>query len=203
MREFIIPEDGLVVKTDQGRPILELSIQAGGNIVRMFGPGGEPKIALATYGDTGTLIIGDPLKSGLVITVSEDLSEIAIMNSGKNIRLAVAEMGSEVSFVNANNAITAKIYVDENGGQIGLADQEGNPLMSAGSGEQGGLCHLMDKNGDTVVSLASNEGNGNITLIDNAGNLRVMIGNKEDANIYLVNETGHIVWTTSHLQLEP
>lgn len=56
MREFVIPEDGLVVKTDQGRPILDLSIQAEGNIDRMFGADGEPKIALRTYGDSGALI---------------------------------------------------------------------------------------------------------------------------------------------------
>ena len=203
MREFIIPEDGLVVKTYQGRPILELSIQAEGNIVRMFGADGTPKIALATYGDSGMLIIGDPNSDGAVISVSEDVSEISIMNSDKNITLAIGKTGSELRFMNANNAVTAKIYVDEVGGQIGLADQEGNLLMSAGGGEQGGLCHLMDTKGDTVVSLASNEGNGNITLIDKAGNLRVMIGNKEDANIYLIDEAGHIVWTTSHLQLEP
>lgn len=201
MREFIIPEDGLVIKTDQGRPILELSIQAGGNIVRMFGADGVPKIALAAYGDTGTLIIGDPLKSGLVISVSEDVGEISITNSGKHVVLAIDKAHSELSFVNADKVITNKIYVDEKGGQISLGDQEGNLLMSAGGGEQGGVCHLMNKKSDTVVALASNEGNGNITLLDKDGNLRVMIGNKDDGNIYLVDKDGHVIWTTSRLQL--
>lgn len=196
MKEFIIPENGLVVKTDQGSPILELSIQAEGNIVRMFGADGKPKIALAAYGDTGTLIIGDPLRSGVTITVSEDLSEIGIMNSDNRISLGIDETHSELGFVNANNAITAKIYVDENGGQIGLGDHEGSVMMSAGTGKGGGICHLMNKKGDTVVVLESNEENGNITLLDEDGNIRLMIRHKEDGNIHLIDKAGHIIWTT-------
>jgi len=201
MREFIIPDDGLVVRTEQGQPILELSIQAEGNIVRMFGADGEPKIALATHGDNGVLIIGDPNSDGVGISVSEDASQIGIMNSGKSITLAVGEASSELTFTNANGAITNKIYVDEGGGQIGLGDQEGNLLMSAGATKGGGLCHLMNKKGDTVVSLESKEENGNIILLDEDENIRIMIGNKEDGNIYLVDKAGHIIWTTSHLQL--
>jgi hypothetical protein len=196
MREFIIPEDGLVVRTDQGRPILELSILAEGNIVRMFGADGEPKIALATHGDSGALIIGDPETDGVVISAGEDVSEIGIMNSDKNITLAIDKTGSELRFVNANNANTSKIYVDEYGGQIGLSDHEGSLVMSAGAGKGGGLCHLMNKKGDTVVVLESNEENGNITLLDEDGNIRLMIRHKDDGNIHIVDKAGHIIWTT-------
>jgi len=196
MREFIIPEDGLVVRTDQGRPILELSIQAEGNIVRMFSADAEPKIALAAYGDTGTLIIGDPNKNGIVIAVSEDMSEISIINSDKSINLAINQTSSELIFLNANGATTNKLYLDENGGQMGLGDPEGSLVISAGAGNGGGLCHLMNKKGDTVVVLESNEENGNITLLDEEGNIRLMIRHKEDNNIHLVDKTGHIVWTT-------
>jgi hypothetical protein len=196
MREFIIPEDGLVVKTDQGRPILELSIQDEGNIVRMFGAEGEPKIALAAYGDTGTLIIGDPNKTGIVISCSEDMSEIGIISSGKSINLAINQTSSELTFLNANGAPTNKLYVDEDGGQMGLGDLEGSVMISAGAGKGGGLCHLMNRKGDTVVVLESNEENGNITLLDEDGNIRLMIRHKEDSNIHLVDKTGHIIWTT-------
>jgi hypothetical protein len=196
MREFIVPEDGLVVRTDQGRPILELSIQAEGNIVRLFGADAEPKIALAAYGDTGTLIIGDPDKNGIVIGVSEDMSEISIINSGKSINFAINQTSSELTFLNANGATTNKLYVDENGGQMGLGDLEGSLAMSAGAGKGGGLCHLMNQQGDTVVVLESNEENGNITLLDQDGNIRLMLRHKEDNNIHLADKTGHIVWTT-------
>lgn len=196
MEEFIIPEDGLIVRTDRGKPILELSIQAEGNIVRMFGADAEPKIALAAYGDTGTLIIGDPDKNGIVIGVNEDMSEISIINSGKSISLAINQTSSELTFLNAKGAITNKLYVDENGGQIGLGDLEGSLLMSGGAANGGGLCHLMNKKGNTVVVLKSDEENGNITLLDEDGNIRLMIRHKEDNNIHLVDKTGHIVWTT-------
>lgn len=196
MREFIIPEDGLAVRTDQGRPILELSIQAEGNIIRMFGADGEPKIALATQGDSGALIIGDPERDGVVIAVSEEVTEIGIMNSAKSITLAIGKTGSELRFVNSNNANTAKIYVDEYGGQIGLSDHEGGLVLSAGAAKGGGLCHLMNKKGDTVVALESNEENGNITLLDEDGNIRLMIRHKDDGNIHLVDKAGHIIWTT-------
>jgi hypothetical protein len=196
MKEFIIPEDGRVVRTAEGRPILELSIQAEGNIVRMFGADGEQRIALAAYGDIGTLIIGDPNKDGIAISVSEGTSEIGITSSGKSINLAINETSSELRFGNANGAITNKLYVDEHGGQIGLGDQEGSLLMSAGAGKGGGLCHLMNKKGDTVVVLESNEENGNITLLDEDGNIRLMIRHKTDSNIHLVDKTGHIIWTT-------
>jgi hypothetical protein len=196
MREFLIPEDGIVVKTAEGRPILELSIQAEGNIVRMFGADGDPKIALAAYGDTGTLIIGDPEKNGIVISCSEDLSEIGITSSGKNINLAINQTSSEITFLNANGATTNKLYVDEHGGQMGLGDLEGAVAVSAGAGKAGGLCHLMNKKGDTVVVLDSNEENGNITLLDEDGNIRLMLRHKEDNNIHLVDKSGQIIWTT-------
>lgn len=196
MRELIIPEDGLVVRTEQGRPILELSIQAEGNIIRMFGADGEPKIALATQHDSGALIIGDPERDGVVIAASEEVTEIGIMNSDKNITLAIGKTGSELRFVNAHDANTAKIYVDEYGGQIGLSDHEGSLVLSAGAAKGGGLCHLMNTKGDTVVALESNEENGNITLLDEDGNIRLMLRHKEDGNIHLVDKAGHIVWTT-------
>jgi len=196
MREFIIPEDGAVVRTDQGRPILELSIQPEGNIVRMFGADGEPKIAMAAYGDSGTLIIGDPNNNGIVLSCSEDMSEIGIISSGKSINLAINETSSELTFLNTNGATTNKLYVDEHGGQMGLGDLEGGMVMSTGAGKGGGLCHLMNKKGDTVVVLESNEENGNITLLDEDGNIRLMIRHKEDSNIHLVDKTGHIIWTT-------
>ncbi|MDX6404487.1 MAG: hypothetical protein QOH70_1942 [Blastocatellia bacterium] len=196
MREFIIPEDGVVVRTEQGRAILELSIQAEGNVVRMFGADGEPKIALAAYGDTGTLIIGDPNENGIVISCSEDVSEIGIISSGKSINLAINQTSSELTFLNANGATTNKLYVDEDGGQMGLGDLEGGMVMSAGAGKGGGLCHLMNKKGDTVVVLESKEENGNITLLDEDRNIRLMLRHEEDSNIHLVDKTGHIIWTT-------
>ena len=196
MREFVIPDDGLFVRTDQGRPVLELSIHAEGTVVRMFGADGEPKLALATQGDGGALLIGDPERNSVVISVTEDVSEIRIMNSGKTVALAIDDTHSELRFVNANNAITNKIYVDDDGGQIGLGDQEGNVLLSAGAEERGGACHLMNKKGNTVVLLQSTEANGNITLMDEDGDIRAMILPKDDGNIHLVDKAGHIVWTT-------
>lgn len=56
MKELIVPEDGFVVKTEQGRPILEIIIQDEGNFVSLFGADGEPKIQLATHRDGGALI---------------------------------------------------------------------------------------------------------------------------------------------------
>jgi hypothetical protein len=48
MQEFIIPDDGLVVKTAAGRPIFEVSIHDEGNVLRMYGADYEQKIAPLT-----------------------------------------------------------------------------------------------------------------------------------------------------------
>lgn len=196
MSEFIIPGDGLVVKTEQGLPVLELSTHSEGNVLRMFGSDGQPKIAFGIHEDSGVIIVGNPEANGIVITVDEDISEIGIANSGTSISMAIDQTGSEFRFVNVDGANTAKIYVDENGGQFGMADHKGRIVMSAGATEQGGLIHLMDSKGGTVVSLESNEDNGNITLLDEDGNIRLMIRHKEDGNIHLIDKAGHIVWTT-------
>ena len=196
MQEFIIPGDGLVVKTDQGQPIMELVVRSEGNLLRMFGADGEAKIALAAQGNSGALMIGDPDTAAVMISVTEDVSEIQVMKSGKSIALAIDSELSELKFVNANNAITNKLYVDDNGGQIGLGDQEGNLLMSAGAEERGGVCHIMNKNSDTVVLLQSKEESGNIILSDEEGDIRVMVVSKDNAAIHLADKDGQIVWTT-------
>ena len=196
MQEFIIPDDGLVVKTAEGRPIFEVSIRDEGNVLRMFGADYEQKIALATFGESGLLIVGNPEGAGVAISVNEDVSEIGIMNKGKNITLAISSEHTELRFMNADKVITNKLYVDENGGQFGLANQEGDVLMSAGAEPRGGVCHLMNTEGHTVALLESREGNGNIILSDIDGDIRVMIGGEGGANILLVDKTGHVAWST-------
>lgn len=116
MQEFIIPDDGFVVKTVDGRPVLELSVNNEGNVVRLFSAEGEPQLAVGTHLDTGLVIVGDPQTSGIAISVSRDASEISIINSGKSITLALDASHSEMRFLNADGAVTNKIYVDEDGG---------------------------------------------------------------------------------------
>ena len=196
MDEFIIPDDGLMVRTADGRPIVELAVHEEGSVVRLFSVEGEPKLAFATHEDTGLIVVGNPETSGIAISVNPATSEIALMNSGKNVTLAINATHSEMRFVNSDGVVTNKIYIDDDGGQVGLADHNGNLLLSAGAEPSGGSCHLMNTNGETVVLLQSNEDAGNITLLDSAAKIRIMIGHKDDANIHLVDGEGRIRWTT-------
>lgn len=196
MKEFTVPDDGFVLKTNDGRPILELSIQDEGNIIRLFGADGEPRIVFGTNGDTGVFVVGNPETEGVMISVSPDASEIVTTNSRKTIATGIDATHTEIRFVNADNALTNKMYVDDNGGQIGLSDHQGNLAISAGAEQDGGTCHVMNANGDTVARIASADQSGNVTLLDDSGRVRIMIGHKSDANIHLVDTSGRVVWTT-------
>lgn len=174
---------------------MEVSIHAEGSLVRLFGSDGEPKIQLATQGDSGALIVGDPERDGVAISVNQGvLSELRIMKSGKHVALAIDDSSRELRFVNAQDALTNKIYVTDEGGQIGLSDHEDSLSVSAGEGSDGGgVFHILNKAGNTVAALDSN---GAITLLDEDGDIRIMIGHKGDGHIHLVDKDGHIVWTT-------
>lgn len=175
MREFIVPEDGFIVKTQSGRPLFELVIHDQGNVLKIFGADGEPKLALATEGDGGALIMGDPPNNGIVLSARDDASELGVMYAAKKIIVAIDGGHSELRFMNSADLITTKLYADDNGGQFGLGNQEGNLVVSAGAEDRGGVCHLMNSNGDTVVLLQSREESGSITLLDEDHNVRVVI----------------------------
>jgi hypothetical protein len=193
MKEFTIPEGGFVLKTELGRPVLELLVHDEGSTLSLFDVDGEPRVALATRGNSGAALVGDPATNGLVLSAGEDLSEIAVFRSGKHIALALNQEKGEIRLVNAANATLAKIYEDDNGGQIGLGDQRGTLAVSAGAGENGGVACVMNTAGKTVVFLSANEREdaGNVTLLDQDGDPRILV----DTNIHVIRD-GRIVWTT-------
>ena len=193
MKEFTIPEDGFVLKTELGRPVLELLVHAEGSTLSLFDIDGEPRVALATRGNSGAVLVGDPGTNGVVVSAGEDISQVAILHSGKHIALALDPKKGEIRLVNAAKATVAKIYEDDNGGQIGLGDQQGTLAVSAGAGEHGGVCCVMNIAGKTVVFLQANEKEdaGNITLLDRNGDLRILV----DSSIHVIRD-GRIVWTT-------
>lgn len=198
--EFILPDDGFVIKRPTGQLVVTLEALAEGNILRFFDVNGEPRIALATQGDNAMVMIGASQTENVSLSASANSTELVVANSGKTIAVGIDEERSEIRFVNADDAITNKLYVDERGGQFGLGDQQGNLVLSAGAVERGGLLHVMNGNADTVIVLESKEDNGNITLLDEANNIRMMIGSKDDGDIHLVDSSGHVVWTTSQLR---
>jgi hypothetical protein len=156
MKEFTIPEDGFVVKTTSGRPILSLSVHPVGNVLTMFGADGEPKLVLGTEGDGGSLIIGDvgnPDVSGAFISARADACELGVLNSAKRFIVHIDPRRSELGFVNANNVITSKLYVDAAGGQLGLANQDGNVMILAGAGVRDGNITLYNVGGDVRLVI--------------------------------------------------
>lgn len=193
MKEFTIPEDGFVLRTESGRAVLELLVHDEGSTLSLFDVDGEPRVALAIRGNSGAAFVGDPATNGVVLSAGEDLSEIAILHSGKHIALALDPKRGEIRLVNADNATVAKIYEDDNGGQIGLGDQRGTLAASAGAGEHGGEFCVMNTAGKTVVFLQANEREdaGNITLLDQNGDLRILV----DSSIHVIRD-GRVVWTT-------
>jgi hypothetical protein len=151
VKEFIVPEDGFVVKTTSGRPLLSLSVHAAGNVLTMFGADGEPKLVLGTEGDGGSLIIGDPANpeiSSAFISAREDACELGVLNSAKRFMVRIDRARSELGFVSAENVITSKLYVDQIGWQLGLGDPEGKLMVRVGAGIGGGSITLFDEDGD-------------------------------------------------------
>src|SRR5437660_4142062 len=121
MKEFILPEDGLVVKSATGQPVVTLESLAEGNVLKFFDSDGEPRITLVTQGHDAALFVGGSETESVAVAAGDAMSEVAVAHSGKNIALGIDSTHSEIRFVNAVNAVTNKLYVDEHGGQIGLS----------------------------------------------------------------------------------
>lgn len=196
MKEFVVPDDGFVVRTESGRLLVAVEPLAEGNIYRLFDIDGVPRITLATHEDSGLLFLGDPSANGVSVSASDAVSELRLINAGNTIAAAVSDTNSELRFVNAQNAITNKLFVDEHGGQLGLGDHAGNLTISTGAEEEGGTFHLMNADGNSAAVFRCPDGKGNILLSDEDGHLRIMIGTKADWNIHLIDADGKIVWTT-------
>ena len=90
MEEIIIPDDGIIYKTKNGKPAFELLADDLGNVFRIYDVNANVRIGLSTQEKESSIIIGD-LNSGnaLTISVDEELTEIEIENSKKRIVLGI------------------------------------------------------------------------------------------------------------------
>ena len=196
MEEFIIPDEGVIVKTRQGRVILDLVLQDETSLLRMIDINGKPKIGLG-YSEDGPMIFLGDQNTSVFLQSRNDVSEINITNSGKNIALAVAEGASEIRFQNENGEMTNKIFINEFGGQVGLSDNDGNLLFTAGATEEGGLLHILNNNGNTTISLATRKDTGQILLLDENGKVQAYLDcSCGNGVIVLLDKEGNDVWSS-------
>lgn len=59
MEKIIIPDDGIIYKTKNGKPVLELLVDESGNMFKLYDYNSNVKIALATQENSQAVFIGD------------------------------------------------------------------------------------------------------------------------------------------------
>jgi hypothetical protein len=187
MQEIIVPEDGLIYKTINGRPIMQIHYNDNSSTFSIFSKDENSKILL-TSGDKGNgififngekeirLIVNPDFNeikisnenSDIALICNKDASGVIIGNGQKDIELTVNPDQNEIRFTNENGKITHWIHSDEEGGQIDLADNAGNLLLTMGinSGMDGSVLFLNNKSGDPVVALMSGHDIGYIEVND-------------------------------------
>jgi hypothetical protein len=191
MQEIIVPEDGLIYKTIDGIPIMQIEHKNDSAIFSLYGKNDNSKILLICS-ENGNGVFIENGKKDISLTVNSDQNEIRFNNGNSNIVLVCLEDGSgitiqngqkyvgltaysernEIRFSNESGNITHFIRDNEDGGQITLSDDEGNQLLDMGinSKKDGSLVFIRNKNGDSVVSLLCNKNNGLILVSDEDNN---------------------------------
>jgi hypothetical protein len=149
MQKIIVPddEDGLVYMTSDGLPIMQIAYRNDSSILTLFSKNENSKILLICH---------------------EDESVLSIRNGQKNIELSIDSNHNGIGITNENGKLTHLIFTNEDGGQITLSDNTGNPLLDMGinSKMDGSLMFLRNKGGDTVVGLMSDNDSGFIQVRD-------------------------------------
>lgn len=150
MQEIIIPDDGLLYRTSDGRPVMQMSLLDDATVLTLF----------SKYEN-----------SRLILFCHDSESGIHIGNGQKNISLVVNEEKNEIRIVNENSKITHLFDTTEDGGQIELCDNEGRPIISMGlnSGSIGSI-FLRDKEGKLLVGIWQDKENGSVDIQDVHGN---------------------------------
>jgi hypothetical protein len=151
MQEIIIPEDGIVYKTKDGTPVLQISFENEATIFQMLSKNENSKIVLVCHDNESGIFIG---------------------NGPKSIMMTNNTERNDIQFINENGKVTHLFYTTEEGGQIDLCDASGNPLISMGPNKGEGNCGFFLRNSKekSVVTLLSNRGNGNVLIMDKEGN---------------------------------
>lgn len=151
MEEIIIPDDGIVYKTSDGSPIMQISLANDATLFSLF----------SKYGNSRLMLLCHDTESG-----------IHIGNAKKSISLVANEEKNEIRFINEYGKVTHLFYTTKDGGQIDLCDDEENPIISLGvnSGSTGSF-FLRDRNGEPLVALMHLRESGRIEIQDRDGNL--------------------------------
>jgi len=151
MQEIIIPNDGLIYKTIDNRPVMQISLVNEATLFKLFSKNEYSSLLLLCHDTESGIFIG---------------------NGQKSIKLVVNEEKTEIRFTNENGKVTHFFHTTEDGGQIDLCSDEGEPLISMGvnPGDISSF-HLRSKNGRGIVTIMNDKDNGRIVLLDNNGNI--------------------------------
>ena len=151
MQEIIIPDDGLLYKTSDGTPILQISVVNDATIFSLFSKYGNSRLTLLCH---------------------ESESGIHIGNAQKSIAFIASETKNEMKFTNENGKVTHLFHTTDSGGQVELCDDNENPIISLGvNSDSTGSFFIRNKNGDFLVALLQNNETGSIEIRDNDGTL--------------------------------
>jgi hypothetical protein len=149
MQKIIVPDDeeGLVYMTSDGKPIMQIAYRDDASILTLFSKNENSKILMICH---------------------EDWSALSVRNGQKNIELSIDSSHNGISITNEDGNITNDIRTDEDGGQITLSDNTGNPLLDMGisSDADGSLIFIRNKDGESVVSLTCYKDGGYIQVTD-------------------------------------
>lgn len=149
MQEIIIPDDGLIYKTSDGKPVLQISFVNDATLFSLFSKNENSRVLLLCHDDESGMFIGNGQKS-IALSVSEDKNEIRVTN----------EKGKVTHF----------FYTTKDGGQIDLCNNEGDSLISMGvnPGDISSF-HLRNKNGIGLVTIMNDKESGSIVIMNNNG----------------------------------
>ena len=149
MDEIIIPNDGLVFKKPDGRPILQIKTEDDMSFLNLFSANNQSRLSLAC---------------------GDELCGVLVQNGNKSVELTSGSTNNEIRFTNENLKVTHFFYTNEDGGQIGLADAAGNLMVSMGCDEDVGASIIINnKNGVGVAKVMNYYDKGYIELLDGNG----------------------------------
>lgn len=149
MLEIIVPEDGLLYKTSDGQPILQIAKIQESSILRLFSNNEESTVLLGCHNEESAVFIG---------------------KGNKSLTLTTNEVKNELRFTNEYGKVTTLLYSDEKGGQFEICDSDANSLISMGINSDGNAAiFIRGKNGEFIIALYHNKTSGAILLQDENG----------------------------------
>ena len=132
--EIIVPADGLLFKTAEGKPVAKLIITPQGNVFSVFNAAGNRAVELSGFPMGG------------------DVSVYGNNEGGASLSIFAATNGGQLTLMGgAKSAI--RMFSDENGGILTVNEAGGYPVVTLGAEQHKGKIELLENGGPAGKTL--------------------------------------------------